>query len=149
MSHDECPVHHVLCQVRELLQRMPAEQINTVPMTRDFMKCECMQPPRRGNCALLVAAISRNSDMVQLLLEFKAHPDTVNEEGLSALVVACENMDEGIVAALLQHRANPDIPSPDGSFPLHIAGQWAAGQRMVCMQQAWLGRGVLSKGQLA
>ncbi|KAG2441776.1 hypothetical protein HXX76_003389 [Chlamydomonas incerta] len=107
-------------KVKELVHRMPLEQINYVPMEKKLFDCS-KNPGRRGDCALLVAAKLRHAGIVSTLLLYGALPDLTNETGESALVVACDNNDVAIATDLLTHKANPNIPSPKGSFPLHIA----------------------------
>ena len=63
---------------------------------------------RDGNCALHVAAIDGNHDIVQSLLDHGAMIDVVNDENLTALHLAARCGHIGLVYRLLQNGASPD-----------------------------------------
>ncbi|MGY5125471.1 ankyrin repeat domain-containing protein [Streptomyces nigrescens] len=85
-------------------------------------------PDADGETPLYLAAVSGQSDIVRLLLEAGASPDTESRgqpgsEGLPLCAAACWGHEE-VVRALLAHGADPDLREDDGTTYTPL--MWAA-----------------------
>ncbi len=97
-----------ISQVRQLL----AEQPDLVNRQEDTA----------GNTALIAAATAGNDDMVSLLLDFDADPNTANKYGDTPLHAAVRKNRIHAVRELLVYGANPQaVKSSNGETPLSIA----------------------------
>ncbi|KAB7647997.1 ankyrin repeat domain-containing protein [Polymorphobacter fuscus] len=67
-----------------------------------------------GSTPLIIAAISRFSEGIDLLLKAKAQPDVQNRLGETALLKAVQNRDTTSAKLLIDAGANPDIADSSG-----------------------------------
>jgi ankyrin repeat protein len=87
-----------------------------------------------GNTPLLVAAAYGNAEIVQTLIEMKAHVHAADADGYTALFYAAQENHVRIIDQLLTAGAEVNAQSRFGFSPLHIAavrGQLSAVQRLV------------------
>ena len=68
-----------------------------------------------GETVIALAADSNNIEMVELLLDSGADPNTTAHHGLTPLSQA---ESPRIIELLLEHGANPNIPDSDGDLPI-------------------------------
>ena len=69
----------------------------------------------QGNTPLIIAAISRFAEGVDLLIRVKAQLDVQNRLGETALLKAVQNRDLATAKLLLEAGASPDITDSSGS----------------------------------
>merc|ERR1712223_728940 len=74
-----------------------------------------------GLSALLIAIRTGQHDVVSLLLDSGANPDSRDRDGESAVHVAVREEDYNMLQILLKAGADPNLPSHLGKFPLHLA----------------------------
>merc|ERR1712223_569566 len=74
-----------------------------------------------GLSALLIAIRTGQQDVVSLLLDSGANPDSRDRDGESAVHVAVREEDYNMLQILLKAGADPNLPSHLGKFPLHLA----------------------------
>merc|ERR1719229_2012518 len=72
-----------------------------------------------GLSALLIAIRTGQHDVVSLLLDSGANPDSRDRDGESAVHVAVREEDYNMLHILLKAGADPNLPSHLGKFPLH------------------------------
>merc|ERR1712130_771121 len=76
---------------------------------------------KAGLNALLLAVHTDQSEVVCLLLECGANPDSQDKDGESAVHAAVREESSHMLQILLKAGANPNLPSHLGKFPLHLA----------------------------
>ncbi len=77
-----------------------------------------------GRTALMYAASGPNPESVQLLLDWKAEPNLVDqEERFSALMFAAAEGQAGVVQTLLDHGSDSDLVDVDGDTALDFAAR--------------------------
>lgn len=74
-----------------------------------------------GDTLLMKAASHGYSEIVQQLLRYKLHVNTVNDQGDTALMFACSQGNVSVVKRLLNAKAIVDIPNESGATALDIA----------------------------
>ena len=74
-----------------------------------------------GRSALACAAFKGNTDVVALLLQMKANPDTCDNEGCSPLMLAVYKGHRAVVELLLQHGADISLSDINGCTAIMIA----------------------------
>jgi len=76
---------------------------------------------KAGLNALLLAVHTDQAEVVCLLLECGANPDSRDKDGESAVHAAVREESSHMLQILLKAGANPNLPSHLGKFPLHLA----------------------------
>jgi ankyrin repeat protein len=81
---------------------------------------------RAGQTALFYAAVGKDStgNIVQLLLDAKANPNTVDYNGSAPLYQAADFGSFENIKALLKGGAKPNVKNEGGRTPLHIRVSW-------------------------
>lgn len=77
----------------------------------------------KGRSALVLALLSRESEIARLLLERGADPNLHDAEGRFPLHLALDLGDETLVTKLLEGGARPDVQDRKGRTPLHTFAQ--------------------------
>ena len=77
----------------------------------------------QGLTPLMMAAVTNDSAMVELLLRHKADPNLRNNVGMTALMAAAFNTSEGVIPLLLAGGANPDVQDAKGRTALIVAAK--------------------------
>jgi len=76
---------------------------------------------KAGLSALLLAVHTNQPEVVSMLLEFGACPDSRDLDGESAVHAAVREESPQMLHILLKAGADPNLPSHLGKFPLHLA----------------------------
>merc|ERR1712110_1153126 len=76
---------------------------------------------KAGLSALLLAVHTHQPEVVEMLLDCGANPDSRDHDGESAVHVAVREEDYNMLQILLKAGADPNLPSHLGKFPLHLA----------------------------
>jgi ankyrin repeat protein len=78
-----------------------------------------------GATALIFATVKKQPEIVKLLLDHGAKPDTKHntsdQRGLTPLLMAVSGQASEIVAMLLDKKADPNLAADDGMTPLMLA----------------------------
>ena len=77
--------------------------------------------PQNKITALYWAIFMNNSEMVKLLLKYRANPNLQYYHGLTPLHIAIKNQNIDMVKLLLEHGANPKIKNKKGQNALEYA----------------------------
>ena len=78
-------------------------------------------PDSHGWCALHVAVLKNNREMVEYLLSTRTNPNFKNREGWTPLHVAVRTLNLPLVTKLIQGRADVNVKGPGGWTALHLA----------------------------
>ena len=73
-----------------------------------------------GSSPLFVASQDGQTDIVSLLLNANANPNSQRDDGTSPLYIAGQQGHTDIVSLLLKANANPNSQKDDGSSPLSL-----------------------------
>ena len=74
-----------------------------------------------GVTALMIASERNNTEIVKLLLQGGANPNTRTQNGNNSLLAAANKGYVEVVKLLLEFKADPVVFQEDGATPLHIA----------------------------
>lgn len=101
-------------------------------------RCQSVQSP-------LVLAVSRNlNDIVDLLLQNGANPNSAGTSGMTAVVTAVNVGNLYALQALLASRADPNRPTSEGLYPLVLAARKRDSQAVNILCQAQIASDVLN-----
>jgi len=76
---------------------------------------------KAGLSALLLAVHTHQPEVVEMLLDCGANPDSRDHDGESAVHAAVREESAQMLQILLKAGADPNLPSHLGKFPLHLA----------------------------
>ena len=89
-----------------------------------------------GLTPLMMAAVTNDSVMVELLLRHKANPNLQNNVGMTALMAAAFNTSEAVMPLLLAGGANPDLQDVKGRTALIVAAKQGVNNPVTMLLEA-------------